>query len=197
MGFTQSITTCFRNYIKFSGRASRSEFWWFALFLLLLHVAATIVNSAIFGPTLTQKVQYTVDSSGAASQRVLDQATYGGGIFAGAVFIVTILPWLSTTWRRMHDIGRRGYWALMPWVLMAVFFGMMTLTSVEQTVDWGSNAPEGMVLPDTISVPQSLALVIIPMLLAFVSMIVVLWWLRTPSQPGPNQYGPNPNEVPS
>lgn len=36
MGFTESINTCFRKYVDFSGRASRSEFWWFALFRVLV-----------------------------------------------------------------------------------------------------------------------------------------------------------------
>jgi uncharacterized membrane protein YhaH (DUF805 family) len=40
MTFGQSIQTCFQKYVEFSGRASRSEFWYFMLFQLLVNVAA-------------------------------------------------------------------------------------------------------------------------------------------------------------
>lgn len=35
MTFQESIRTCFNKYVDFSGRASRSEYWWFALFVFL------------------------------------------------------------------------------------------------------------------------------------------------------------------
>lgn len=36
MSFTESVSTCFKKYFVFSGRASRSEFWWFYLFCIVL-----------------------------------------------------------------------------------------------------------------------------------------------------------------
>jgi uncharacterized membrane protein YhaH (DUF805 family) len=36
MTFGQSVSTCFRRYAVFSGRATRSEFWYFVLFMVLL-----------------------------------------------------------------------------------------------------------------------------------------------------------------
>lgn len=38
MTFSESIKSCFSNYATFSGRASRSEFWWFVLFCILLAI---------------------------------------------------------------------------------------------------------------------------------------------------------------
>ena len=38
MNFSESISTCFKKYVDFSGRASRSEFWWFFLFRLLVQL---------------------------------------------------------------------------------------------------------------------------------------------------------------
>ena len=40
MNFIQSISTCMRKYVTFSGRATRSEFWWFYLFTVLVNFAA-------------------------------------------------------------------------------------------------------------------------------------------------------------
>lgn len=42
--FTESIQTCFRKYADFTGRASRSEYWWFALFIVLVGIAAEQLN---------------------------------------------------------------------------------------------------------------------------------------------------------
>lgn len=42
MNFGDSIKTCFSKYADFNGRASRSEYWWFVLFLALGHVAFSI-----------------------------------------------------------------------------------------------------------------------------------------------------------
>ena len=51
MTFGKSISTCFSKYADFSGRASRSEFWWWALFVCLATAACSIVSemlSAVF-----------------------------------------------------------------------------------------------------------------------------------------------------
>ncbi len=45
MNFGQSIATCMSKYIDFSGRAKRSEYWWFFLFSLLVYIALFIVDS--------------------------------------------------------------------------------------------------------------------------------------------------------
>lgn len=47
MTFGESIKTCFSKYAEFSGRADRSEYWWFELFLVLLIVGAGIVNETL------------------------------------------------------------------------------------------------------------------------------------------------------
>jgi len=44
MNFTESISTCFNKYGDFNGRASRSEYWWFVLFLFLASAALNMVN---------------------------------------------------------------------------------------------------------------------------------------------------------
>src|SRR5689334_197445 len=48
MTFQDAIKTCFSKYADFKGRASRSEYWWFALFVSLVYVALFQIN-----PTLT------------------------------------------------------------------------------------------------------------------------------------------------
>jgi len=47
MTFFQAIRVCFIKYAEFQGRASRPEFWWFALFVLLVTTAFTYINEAL------------------------------------------------------------------------------------------------------------------------------------------------------
>lgn len=90
MSFSQSISIGMGKYATFSGRASRSEFWWFYLFLTLLSWVVPIVGAVIIGgnPLLQEILTYIV---------------------ALAVF----LPMLSVTARRLHDTGRTGWWQLL------------------------------------------------------------------------------------
>jgi uncharacterized membrane protein YhaH (DUF805 family) len=46
--FGEAISVCFNKYATFSGRASRSEFWYFVLFCFLLGLAASLVDMVIF-----------------------------------------------------------------------------------------------------------------------------------------------------
>jgi uncharacterized membrane protein YhaH (DUF805 family) len=46
MTFFDSIKTCFSKYAEFNGRASRSEFWWWVLFVFLASAAVSILGDA-------------------------------------------------------------------------------------------------------------------------------------------------------
>ena len=49
MNFGQAISTCLSKYATFSGRASRSEFWWFFLFQVLVLAAASMIGEMMYG----------------------------------------------------------------------------------------------------------------------------------------------------
>ena len=72
-----------QNYCNFSGRASRSEFWWFQLFGFILSIAIGIVFCW--------------------SQDVMN-------IVSGIVSLALLLPNLGLIVRRLHDIGKCGWW---------------------------------------------------------------------------------------
>ncbi|MFM6967428.1 MAG: DUF805 domain-containing protein [Microbacteriaceae bacterium] len=98
MSFGTAISSYFRNYVTFSGRARRSEFWFAVLFTFLVATAISIVF-----PGTTQNINgFDVVQSSAASQLW----TLG-----------TLLPSLAITWRRLHDVGRKGtyfFYVLIP-----------------------------------------------------------------------------------
>jgi len=62
MNFTQSISTCMRKYVTFSGRATRSEFWWFCLFSVLVNLA-TASQAPSFVPVLLERQGITAHES--------------------------------------------------------------------------------------------------------------------------------------
>lgn len=51
MTFMDSVKTCFRKYADFSGRATRSEFWWFYLAYLLAYIALAFLSGILAGAT--------------------------------------------------------------------------------------------------------------------------------------------------
>ncbi|WP_394777741.1 DUF805 domain-containing protein [Undibacterium sp.] len=61
MNLSQSVSTCFIKYAEFNGRASKSEYWWWVLFLFLGSAAAGVISHkvcdlfwiGVFLPTLT------------------------------------------------------------------------------------------------------------------------------------------------
>jgi len=48
MTFQDSIRTCFSKFADFSGRASRPEYWWFALFLVAVYVVASLISTVAY-----------------------------------------------------------------------------------------------------------------------------------------------------
>jgi len=47
MTFIESIQTCFRKYAEFNGRASRSEFWWWILFIVIISIGAQLISQTV------------------------------------------------------------------------------------------------------------------------------------------------------
>lgn len=78
----------FKNYVVFKGRTSRKEFWMFVLFSVIFGVVAVILDS-IFG----LRDDYT-----------------GYGFFSIVFSLAVMLPSLSAEVRRLHDIGKSGWW---------------------------------------------------------------------------------------
>ena len=109
MNFTESIKICLSKYATFSGTASRSEYWWFVLFLTLLGWAANITDVLLYGPTY----EYEWGDP--------DTPIHLNTILFGLVFLI---PSLAAGSRRLHDIGKSGWWQL----LYITIIGIIPLT---------------------------------------------------------------------
>ena len=97
MDFQTSIKTCFNKYAVFSGRALRTEFWWFVLFVTLGSIVATIIDIMILG--------YPIEVNGPLNL-----------ICIVALFI----PAVSVTARRLHDVNRSGWWQLIELTIIGI-----------------------------------------------------------------------------
>jgi uncharacterized membrane protein YhaH (DUF805 family) len=83
MTFGEAISDGFSKYATFSGRSSRSAYWWWILFYVLVLIGASILDVAAKTP-----------------------------VFAALVWLGFLIPNLAVLVRRLHDTDRSGWWVL-------------------------------------------------------------------------------------
>jgi uncharacterized membrane protein YhaH (DUF805 family) len=178
MTFTRAIRTCFAKYFTFSGRASRPEYWWFFLFILLGNFVAGLLDAMLFGAG-----DYATE---ATDERIAVEAEANGPL--GSLFsLATFIPSLSAGWRRMHDTGRSGVYLLYPLIAIA---GTAAFVSLFAGFDSLMSGDLEIFFAGGLGITLIFALIVI-----FLSPFIVLFWLTRPSEQGANQYGPKPHEV--
>jgi len=170
MTFGASIRTCFRKYVTFSGRATRSEYWFFVLFLFLTSSAISIVDATLFAASIAA----TAEGTGGAQNGPLS-AIYG---------LATLLPAIAVGWRRMHDSGRSGLFLFYPVIVMVGLGGAANFAGGLETV-----FADG--IPSLINTFTGLVIGF-AMLVLIISPLLVIWWLTRPSDPHDNKYGAAP-----
>ena len=92
LNFNQAVSTCFRKYYDFNGRASRSEFWYFVIFTVLVAITAKILDTYVLDYYLAEPSPFTT----------LNQ-------------IFLLCPSIAVTVRRLHDSNKSGFrmlWAM-------------------------------------------------------------------------------------
>ncbi len=105
---------CFKKYVCFSGRARRKEYWMFVLFNMVISFVLGFFDGVI-----------GVES-----------------LFSGLYGLVVFLPGLAVSVRRLHDIGRSGWWlliGLIPFVGAIVLFVFDCMDSQPETNQYGPN----------------------------------------------------------
>ena len=116
---------CWKQYADFSGRARRKECWMFTLFNAIIILALVLI---------TVMMQFVT--------------TVGAGIFAFlyvAYLLATLIPGLAVAVRRLHDVGKSGWWYLIGFVpLVGVILLIVWFCTDGQPGEnkWGAN-PKG------------------------------------------------------
>jgi uncharacterized membrane protein YhaH (DUF805 family) len=116
VSFTEAISDALSKYATFRGRSSRSAYWWFYLFNILILIAALLV----------------------------DLALGTSGIIYGLVGLGLLLPNLAVAARRLHDSGHSAWWLLigiLP-LIGAIVLLVFTLQRSEPPNQWGTGPDE-------------------------------------------------------
>ena len=112
MTLGESISTCFKKYFVFEGRASKSEFWWFQLIW-----TASFILAFVFGS----------ESLSA---------------FLLGIVIIIFIPLWAVGVRRLHDTGRSGFhyfWSVVPFIGSLIVLALMLADGTKGRNQYGDN----------------------------------------------------------
>ncbi|MFE6967715.1 DUF805 domain-containing protein [Isoptericola sp. NPDC057653] len=118
MSFQDAIKTVFSQYATFTGRARRSEFWYFYLFSVLVNIITNFLDRALFD---------------------------GTAVLNSIAALALLLPSLAVGARRLHDTDKSGFrlfWALLPvigWIMLIIWWAQDSQPGANQ---YGEN-PKG------------------------------------------------------
>ena len=173
----EAVVQGFRKYADFGGRATRDEFWWWGVFI--------VIASAVFS--------------------VIDRLIGLGSALETLFTLAILLPTLAVTARRLHDIGKTGWWQLgwyavniTAWLVAGIMY--LVAAAIEygtrdasggwsldgDDIDWG-NSGEFLV-----SFPPSLIVLIAAIVITLASIVWAIVWMVRKGGSGENRFGPDP-----
>jgi uncharacterized membrane protein YhaH (DUF805 family) len=91
MNFVEATKAGFNKYVTFSGRAARSEYWFWTLFTVIASIVAGILDAIV-----------------------------GFGIIGTIVSLAVLLPSIAVAVRRLHDLDRTGWWILIAFTVIGI-----------------------------------------------------------------------------
>ncbi|MEX2519096.1 MAG: DUF805 domain-containing protein [Paracoccaceae bacterium] len=100
MEFKEAVSACLGKYATISGRARRSEFWWWVLFTFLVTAVASVLDA------------------------ILGFAGPSGGPVGGLLALALLLPNICVGVRRLHDTDRSAWWLL---IILVPLIGFLIL----------------------------------------------------------------------
>ena len=103
-------------FARFNGRASRAEYWYFFLAVLLLNVALTLLGLVFSESVLGDLIE----------------------LLSGVLLLFVLMPSISIGVRRLHDVNKSGWWYLL--ILVPLIGPLVLLYWAIQVSDAGSNA---------------------------------------------------------
>lgn len=180
MGFLEAVKTCFKKFADFKGRARRSEFWWFVLFLVIVYLLGSFVLGLV--------------ASWIAEPLGMDPSKLAI-ILVSLLMLVFAIPFFAVLTRRLHDSGRGGWWAALLFILGLVYgvcyyyimWPMLDKMGTTDPFELVSQITESMMASPTMATVMSFSGMAL-----FVLAIVLLVFSLLDSKWGENKYGPSP-----
>ena len=111
IGFGDAVGRYYKNYFKFSGRASRAEYWWPVLMQLIVYFALIVAFVMMAG---FESGSGSGDMSGGAAALLI------GGVL---VLLLNVIPGYAVAARRFHDLDQTG-WLVLVFVLANAIVGV-------------------------------------------------------------------------
>ena len=97
VGFLESLSLFFKNYLNFSGRSGPSAYWWYLLWSLIFTILFAQIDSL-----------------------ALDISAEDLFSLSSAFALITLIPSISLSFRRLHDIDKSGWWLLISLTIIGI-----------------------------------------------------------------------------
>lgn len=181
--FGQAIKEVISKYATFQGRSRRSEYWWFSLFLTLLAIV-------FFLPVILVPLWYSSKGIDIYETDMWPMALSGLLVLLGSlVFLALLIPSLTVQVRRLHDVGRSGWWVVWS-VVAAIAFEILAFSLL------GSRYSDMIPLQEykeafAVSTFGGVALSLLGLINSFICIALIVFSLFD-SHKGVNKYGPSP-----
>lgn len=109
MDMKTAVETVLREkYVEFNGRAQRAEFWWFILFIFVVSAILSLIDKALFEGVLADI-----------------------GPLSAIFSLITLIPAIAVTARRLHDVNKSGWWQLL-FILPVIGFLVILFWAVQK-----------------------------------------------------------------
>ena len=171
LSFKEAVGECISKYDTFSGRARRSEFWWFVLFVFVVSSALSYFGMMI--PAV--------------------------GYLSMAFSLAVLIPQLAVLCRRLHDINRGSWWVVLLALLWAGYYGSFaTLIGSNFSNLENATNPEDVMgmareMADSVQSSPGLATtMVLCSLCAIILIIILIIFAVKDSDWTENKYGPSP-----
>ena len=97
VGFLESLSLFFKNYLNFSGRSGPSAYWWYLLWSLIFTILFALIDSLALN--ISAEDLFSLSS---------------------AFALITLIPSISLSFRRLHDIDKSGWWLLISLTIIGI-----------------------------------------------------------------------------
>lgn len=112
MSIGASVKHVLSNYATFNGRASRSEFWFFYLFVIIVSAILSVIDSAAGLRVGASSEEIVINGT------AIPLVSAGVGVLSTIFAIAMLIPFLAVGVRRLHDSDKSGWLLLLGYVLI-------------------------------------------------------------------------------
>ncbi len=173
--FVEANKMFWRKGLTFKGRARRSEYWWGYLTYYIITVAWSALAVAIAFAVNFQHLDEMLVDDVAMMSRLLPVF-----LIACIPLIAVIVPVYAAQTRRLHDVGRSGWWVILSLIPLVPYVASVCFLFT------------AILHEDTTMLPVTVLTMLVSAGVTFILNLIVLVFTLQDSKPEENEYGPSP-----